>query len=140
MKKSINKNQLCANIKEIFKSLTIFLAIATIVLTVHSPALAQVEGSGFVQQTLGEIAQPTKLPSFETSSHAEASYEFGASNITSAIFYAVDMLKYLMGTVAVLVIIVSGIRLITAGKKIEEVSSQQKENIKYAMIGLIIIV
>ncbi|HLG25341.1 MAG TPA: pilin, partial [Candidatus Gracilibacteria bacterium] len=50
-----------------------------------------------------------------------------------------DLLKYGMGTIAVIVIIASGVRLITAGKQIEEIAGQQKENIKYALIGLIVI-
>jgi len=126
-------------IKDIVKSLILFMCIAVPVLTIIVPVLAQ-SGGGMVEETLGEIAKPTKLPGFDTASHADASYEYGASNITSAIYFTVDLMKYLMGTIAVIVIIASGVRLVTAGKEIEEVSSNQKENIKYAIIGLILII
>ena len=94
-----------------------------------------------VESTLQTIGQEKDfLPGFGTTGHAEASYEQGASNITSAILFVVDLFTYLIGTVAVLVIIISGVRLITAGKQIDEIAQQQKENIKYAVIGLIVVI
>lgn len=125
---------------EIFTSLTLFLIITSLILFMAGPVMAQ---SGSAEETLTTIggAQGGEiLPGFSTTGHAEASYEQGASNITSAILFVVDLFKYLIGTVAVLVLIISGIRLVTAGKNIEEIAQSQKENIKYAIIGLGVIV
>lgn len=145
--------------RHFFQSLGLFLALASTVLMLAAPVMAQEEqpsngtettseepqgtgqGSSTVrglQESLGQINP--NLPGFENSGHAQASYAFGASNITSAIFIAVDLLKYLLGTIAVVVIIASGIRLVTAGKQVEEIATQQKENLKYAVMGLIIII
>ncbi len=109
-------------------------------LIVVSPVFAQGTSAETTLTTIGGDGQQEILPGFATRGHSEASYEQGASNITSAIFFVVDLFKYLIATVAVMVIIISGIRLITAGKNIEEVSQSQKENIKYALIGLAVIV
>lgn len=131
----MKKNTTTSLIKEFIQPFIIFVAVASLALLVTSPAMAQ-----SLSETLGQINQGSDLPGFEASGHADASYQPGASNITSAIYMAVDLLKYFLGTIAVLVIIFSGIRLLTAGKQIEDVATQQKENIKWAMIGLMIII
>ena len=51
-----------------------------------------------------------------------------------------DLLKYLLGTISVVMIIISGVRLITSVKNVEDVASKQKENMKYAIIGLIVVI
>lgn len=119
------------------KSFGLFLLILNLALLICVPAYAQ---DADLEGTLREIGGQTQLPSYEGTGHSESSYEEGASGITSAILYVVDAIKYLMGTIAVLIIISSGVRLITAGNQIDEIASKQKENIKYAIIGLIIII
>jgi len=116
------------------KSFFVFVALASLMLTLSEVSFAQ-----SITDTIRDVGTPSSLPSFETGGHADASYEQGASGITSAILFIVDLFKYLMGTIAVIVIIASGVRLITATKQVEEVSSAQKENMKYAAIGLVII-
>lgn len=120
-----------------FLSLGVFLVVLSSVLAVQMPTFAQVPT---FSQNLTQINQYSKLPDFGTAGHSNASYEAGASNITSAILYAVDLAKYLLGTIAVLMIIISGIRLITSMKNVEEVATKQKENLKYAIIGLVIVI
>jgi hypothetical protein len=119
----------------------IFASFALSVIQFASPdvALSQTLEEE-LKGTLGEITKTTKLPGFDTLGHADSSYEPGASGITSAILFIVDLFKYLLGTIAVIVIISSGVRLITAGKKIDDIAETQKESIKYAIIGLLIIV
>lgn len=123
-----------AFLKELLSSFLLFLLVAGMALMIFSPASAQ-----DLSETLSTVGGGSKLPTFEEG-HAQSSYEFGASNITTAIFFAVDLLKYILGTIAVVVIIASGVRLITAGKQIEDIATQQKENIKYALIGLLVII
>ena len=122
-------------VKKFLKSFGLFLLIANLALLIAVPAYAQ-EGVG---QLIREVGGKTGLPDYEAAGHAGASYEEGATGITSAILMVTDALKYLMGTIAVIVLIVSGVRLITSTRQVEEVATKQKENIKYAIIGLIII-
>lgn len=91
-------------------------------------------------ENLQTINEEAKLPDFSQNGHSQASYEAGASNITSAILYVVDLIKYLLGSIAILMIIISGIRLITSVKNVEEVANKQKENLKYAIIGLVVVI
>jgi hypothetical protein len=117
------------------KSFGLFLLVLNLALLICVPAYAQ-----DIESAIREIGGQTELPSYESIGHSEASYEEGAAGISSAILYVVDAMKYLMGTIAVIIIISSGVRLITAGKQIDEIASKQKENIKYAIIGLIVII
>src|SRR2546426_851628 len=123
---------------EIIKSFTLFIALTGSILLFVLPAFA--DSSGPFEGVLTPISQQVQLPGFETAGHAQSSYESGAGNITSAILFSVDLVKYLMGTIAVLIIIFSGVRLITAAPaKIDEIAPKMKQNLKYAIIGLVVI-
>ena len=128
-------NQFSNFFKEIIAPLGLFLFITSLILTVPL-AIAADDASSFIRS----VGEPTELPSYETTGHAGASYQQGASNITSAILYAVDFLKYIMGSIAIMFILYSGVRLITGARQIEEVAKKQKEHLKYAIIGLIVII
>ena len=83
---------------------------------------------------------PINLPSFDVSGqHADAPVEAGVSQIGSAGFFLIDTAKYVVGTIAFFMLIVSAIRFITAGKEVEEVMTKQKDNIKYSIMALIIV-
>lgn len=122
----------------IIGSLALYFTITALILSAHQLVMAQALNQD-LSQALQQIGNTTKLPGYEAAGHAQSSYAPGAGNITSAILYVTDLFKYIMGTIAVLVIIFLGIKLITAGKKIDEVSSKAKEGLKYAIIGLIVI-
>lgn len=100
---------------------------------------AQIAPAGPAGGVLSDIGKSTQLPDFTTKGHSSSSIEPGASNITSALYYVIDFIKYFMGTIAVVMLIVSGVRLVTAGDKIEEIAPKMKENIKYSIIGLLVI-
>lgn len=108
-------------------------------LVVPSLVTAQIAPAGPAGGVLSDIGKSTQLPDFNTKGHSSSSIEPGASNITSALYYVIDFIKYFMGTIAVVMLIVSGVRLVTAGDKIEEIAPKMKENIKYAIVGLIVI-
>lgn len=114
------------------------LGLASVVLILKMkfdmPAFAQ-----GLTNALDDIAKETSLPTFETNSHSKASIQPGASNITSAIFYALDYLKLLLGTVAVVMIMTMGIKMIIARKKIDEVKTTQKEHMIALAAGIIVI-
>lgn len=120
-------------------SLSLFITIASAVLVVPHMVTAQIAPAGPAGGVLSDIGKSTQLPDFTTKGHSSSSIEPGASNITSALYYVIDFIKYFMGTIAVAMLIISGVRLVTAGDKIEEIAPKMKENIKYAIIGLIVI-
>lgn len=122
--------------KNFLAPLTLFAVTTSMLLMVCVPANAE-----DLADTIRGIGNTSKLPSYETTGHSNASIESGASGITSAILYIVDFVKYAMGTVAVVTIIISGVKLVTAGGKgMEEESSKAKDHIKFALIGLIVII
>lgn len=89
---------------------------------------------------LQEIVGKTELGSFAGQPHPSSAVDPGADIITTVIFRVIDFMKYLIGGVAVIYMIISGIKLITASKKIDEVSEKEKENLKFIIYGLILIV
>ena len=115
--------------------LALYLTVTAVILFVTQPVLHAQN----INEALGAIGSTTKLPSFDKTGHAQASAEPGASNITSALLYVGDLIKYAVGTIAVLMLIISGIKLVSAGAKVEEVAKKQKESIKYSIMGLILI-
>ena len=88
--------------------------------------------------SLEGIAEDIGLPG-SVATHGKSSAEPGAAEITSIIFTVIDFIKYAVGTIAVVIITVSGVRLVSAGKEIEKVSESQKNNIKYALVALLIV-
>lgn len=130
--------------KKFLLSFALFLSIASMVLGINSVVFATdppagPQGANPAGQ-LDQILQGSGLENFSGGYHRLASVDAGADIITSVIFTAIDFLKYLLGGVAVLFVIVSGIRLIIAGKKIDEVSEKQKENFKYIIYGLVLVI
>lgn len=89
---------------------------------------------------LDRAVKNTGLQDVEGRFHPDSAVDQGADTITSVLFYAIDFLKYLIGGIAVLFAITSGIKLITATNKIDEVAEKEKENLKYIIYGLILIV
>lgn len=117
--------------KQFIAPLSLFVVITSMMLVFAVPVNAQ--------SVLEDIGKKTQLPSFDTA-HPLASSENGASNITSAILYTIDFLKYIMGSIAVIMIIISGLRMVTSTLKVEEVATSQKEHLKWSTFGLIIII
>jgi cytochrome c biogenesis protein CcdA len=127
-------------IKEIILPLTGVLFFTGIILSVIAPVQAQGGPTSSPSSVIEEIGGQTKLPGYQSNTHSQASYEPGAANITSAIYYTIDFLKYILGSIAIVTIIISGIRLITASRQVEEVANKQKEHLKYAVIGLLVVI
>lgn len=117
-----------------FAAVTVIL---TGVLGINSIAHAQLDPLDDFQRAIegtGEFS--TGLQKFEGQPHGSSSTQPGADIITTVIFKIIDLAKYILGTIAVIFIIVGGLQLITAGKKIDEISEKQKENLKYIIYGL----
>jgi len=90
---------------------------------------------------LENVAEETGLPNLSGSeAHPDASREQGVRNIASSILFVADFLKYLLGSVAVIMIIISGARLVFASDDVDQKITKEKNNILMASIGLIMII
>lgn len=129
-------------LKDNLSSFLAFVALTSFILGIHTLAFpmqnlqAASEEPG---QILEEIIGKSGLQKGERI-HQLASVDPGADIITSTIFKALDFLKYLLGGIAVLYVIISGVKLITATTTIDEESQKQKENLKYIIYGLILVI
>ncbi len=89
--------------------------------------------SGVIRQIGGQTA----LPSYDAG-HSKQSYQPGAAQLTSVIYFILDFFKYIFGGVAVLTLIVSGLKLILAGRQAADAMSKEKETLRLSFTGLII--
>ncbi len=93
-----------------------------------------------ISSTIQQVGEKSTLPSFDAG-HEDQAYQAGASNITSAIYFTVDFLKYILGAIATIVIIVSGIQLVVASQNnVDETLKKAKKTLSYAVIGLFLII
>lgn len=132
--------------KKLFSSFLIFLTLASLALSFNSIALADPPppaanpAEELPINQLDRALNRSGLENFAGRYHRLASTDPGADAITSVIFFTIDFLKYILGGLAVLFVIIAGIKLITAGKKIDEASEKQKDALKYIIYGLILVI
>lgn len=129
---NFNQDHMCKKIQLL--SLLLLMLLPILSFGSSQPAIAQ-----SLDDTLKKINESAQLPGFDKNIHPNASNQPGASNITSALLTVIDLLKYLLQGIAIVMIVASGVRLVTAGKEVESIAEKQKENIKWAIIGFIII-
>lgn len=112
------------------KKFLIILALIIIPLSVSAQGL-----TGTIQQ----VGEGTNLPSFDLG-HGKQSYQSGISQITSILYYIIDFFKYILGSIAVIMIIVSGAKLILSGRNVQEIMTKEKATISFSLYGLLMIV
>jgi len=125
-------------IRTLLTSLLLSLLITSFALVVKLN-VENVSYAQFHENYLDDIQSQTELPTFDANKHVNAIQVSGASNITSAIFFVLDFAKYLVGGIAVIILIVTGIQLILARKKIDDVWSKQKDRLIHLVTGFVII-
>ncbi len=91
-----------------------------------------------VSSVVRSVGEQSNLPSFDAG-HSDQAAQPGASNITSTIYFALDFFRYVFGGIAVLMIIISGMKLILAARNIDDVMNKEKNTLRYAFSGLIMI-
>lgn len=94
--------------------------------------------TGGIGAAVRQIGQSTALPGYDAG-HANQSYQSGASQITSTIYFLLDFFKYIFGGIAVLMIIISGLKLILSARTVEDTMTKEKETLRLSFIGLMII-
>ncbi|MDP2624891.1 MAG: hypothetical protein Q8P27_01765 [Candidatus Peregrinibacteria bacterium] len=92
-----------------------------------------------ITDVLDTIGDKTELENYETTVHADAPTDSGVKNIASAIFFAIDFVKYTLGSIAVFMLIINSMRMIMAGKESEEATTKEKVFLKYALAGLVLV-
>lgn len=125
-------------IRKFLTQLVLVLSITSLFLLIQGVSQDVSYAQSSIQDPIKSIQEATNLPTFDDP-HVEASQKAGASNFTSAIRYVIDFLKFLVGGVAVLVIVIAGIKLVMARKKIDEVWPKQKEHLIMITVGIIFI-
>jgi len=123
--------------KKFLSSLALALAITTLVLSVN--IVTNQEVSAEFDGYLDVIEGTTDLPTYDNLTHGDAIQKPGVSNITTAIFFTLDFFKFLIAGIAVIMIIITGSRLILARKKIDEVFPKMKEQAIMLGAGIILI-
>jgi hypothetical protein len=127
MKKFLQKNLL-------FLTLSLILAVS-FSLPFHGLTVQAQESIGSVVREIGE---GSSLPGYD-SGHAQQSYQSGAAQLTSTIFFILDFFKFIFGGIATLMIIISGTRLILSARQVDDAMSKEKETLRFASIGLILV-
>ncbi|PJC37319.1 hypothetical protein CO046_01105 [Candidatus Peregrinibacteria bacterium CG_4_9_14_0_2_um_filter_53_11] len=106
----------------------------------ETPAAGGVQPLQILEDSLGNDKNNSQLNSFEGRLHELSSIEPGADILTTIIFTGIDFLKYLLGTIAVVFAIITGVRFITAGSKIDDELDKQKKALTYIVMGLILVI
>ncbi len=104
---------------------------------INAPQSLALDYNQFVE----DLADQVDLPTYEDSSdaHGEAFREDGLQEVTSAIYYLIDFVKYILGSVAVLYIVISSYQILMAGDSSDEELGKQKTYMLWAIVGLILV-
>lgn len=126
-------------------SFAIFIVTASLALGINAVAFAETAQTPMgVLSDIIEGADKSSggsgLTNLAGRVHKQSSVEPGADLITSTIFYVIDFVKYLLGGVAVLYFMFAGFKLVTSEAKVDEESEKQKQNMKYIIYGLILVI
>ncbi len=127
--------------KEIKKYATfIVLAVAGLTIMQFVSLVPDAAAIGY-SDMLENVGDTVELPGYDESGeeHGQAYEGEGLTGITSAIYYTLDFAKYILGGIAVLFMLISAFRLLTAGEGSDEEINKQKEYFFWAITGLILI-
>lgn len=106
---------------------------------------SEADKNGFLNDKTIDVLQKfqdaTGFRSFGGQSNPDAINKPGLDNITGLLFTIIDIAKYAVGTIAVIFLVVSIIRLISAGvDKGEEAYENLKKSVTFLIIAIIIII
>ncbi|HAU39772.1 MAG: hypothetical protein UV80_C0002G0184 [Candidatus Peregrinibacteria bacterium GW2011_GWF2_43_17] len=126
--------------KKTIKQFAIFLTSLVVGLTFINQVQA-VDYNEFLEELGDSEGEQVDLPNYGDSgdAHGQAFQEEGLTEITSAIYYALDFAKYILGGIAILFMVISAYQLLMAGKGSDEEISKQKNYFVWAIIGLVFV-
>lgn len=115
------------------------MTLIVVMLTITNSQLPHALAVGY-DEFLNTIGEKADLPTYESgAAHEQAYGEQGLEGITSAIYYVLDYIKYILGGIAVLFMVISAYQLLTAGKGSDEEITKQKQYFTWAIIGLVFV-
>lgn len=129
--------------KKFLQKLVVALLMINLGLTVQAfaenvPAVDQVPSP---IDTLQSIGEQTELPSFDgTGQHADAPPDFaqpGVGTLTSPVYFALDIFRLVMSTIAMLYVIITAIKLL--GSPTEDEATNAKRKMLWGIVGLVLI-
>jgi hypothetical protein len=111
----------------------------------NNPANLEEDRNGFLNdstvEVLKQFQEQTGFRSFGGLTNENAIQEEGLDNLTGIIYTVIDIIKYVVGILASLAIMISLVQLITAGsQKSEEEYGKVKDNIFYSIVAVITII
>ncbi|OGJ52606.1 hypothetical protein A2448_02505 [Candidatus Peregrinibacteria bacterium RIFOXYC2_FULL_41_22] len=125
--------------QKILKQLVLVITMMVVMLTVMHSNLPHAFALGY-DEFLNTIGEEADLPTYESGdAHEQAYNETGLESITSALYYVLDYIKYVLGGIAVLFMVISAYQLLTAGEGSDEEIKKQKEYFTWAIVGLIFV-
>jgi len=95
--------------------------------------------TGGIGSVIRQVGGQTKLPNYDAG-HSSQNYQSGASQITSTIYFILDFFKYIFGGIAVMMLIISGMKLILSGRQVADAMNKEKETLRYSFTGIILII
>lgn len=137
--------------KKFLKQLVIALLFINLALTISATVTAEVNpcddpNTAFQSplcklQEVGHTEELDHYPDFgATGQHPDAPPDYGQEGIgtlTSPLYWAIDLFRFLISGIAMIVIITSAIRLISSDS--EEEAKKVKNNMIYGIVGLVVI-
>lgn len=132
--------------KNFLKKLLASLALTSIVLVIHASTITYAgtatPPTSKPIDVLQSIGKGTNLPDYYTSgtgaTHPDAPVTLeGVDVVASPILFALDLFRYFMSGIAIIMIIISAIRLISTDS--EEKAGEQKTALLVGIIGLLVI-
>jgi len=136
--------------KKIFKPICLFLLLLNFALSVNSLVANAADTTtlkctdpkvaGTPRCLLEAVGKGTGLPSFNTMQHPDApadAVDKGLGVITSPIYYALDLFRFITSSIAVIVIIIAAIKLVS--RSADEEAEKVKHTLQYGIMGLLLI-
>jgi len=134
--------------KKIFKPICLFLLLLNVALSINF-MVANAEEildctdpkvAGAPKCLLETVGKTTGLPSFKTMQHPDApanEIDKGIGVVTSPLYYALDLFRFVSSSIAVIVIIIAAIKLVS--RSADEEAEKVKHTLQYGIMGLLLI-
>ncbi|MFA5947880.1 MAG: hypothetical protein WC806_02815 [Candidatus Gracilibacteria bacterium] len=87
-----------------------------------------------------QTGQPTKLPSYDIQQHPDAPADYlieGIGTAMSPIYYLLDLAKYMVNGIAIIVMVIASVKLVTESS--DEEAASAKRSMLYGLVGLLLI-
>ncbi|MFH1533417.1 MAG: hypothetical protein ABID64_00620 [Nitrospirota bacterium] len=127
---------------KIAKQAVVIIALMTLGLTVYADYVAVADQVSVITplEILKSVGEETGQQSFTTGQHPEAPPDYaqpGVGTATSPIYFAIDMFRYVVSGLALIIIVIQAIKLVSTAN--EEEATKAKTTLIVGTIGLLII-